>query len=99
MKKPNLPLENKNYRPVSNLSYLGKLIERKAYDQIVEFASQTGNIERNQSGHSTESVLLKVKSDLLQAMDNQEVTYLELLDLSVAFDTVDHDLLLNRLHL
>ena len=41
---------------------------------------------------------LKVKSDLLHAMDNQEVTCLVLLDLSAAFDTVDHDLLLNRLH-
>ena len=92
-----------NYRPVSNLSYVGKLIERAACDQIVEFASQSGNIERNQSayrvGHSTESALLKVKSDLLHAMDNQEVTCLVLLDLSATFDTVDHDLLLNRLHL
>ena len=103
LKKANLPLEDKNYRPVSNLSYVGKIIERAACDQIVEFALQTGNIERNQSayrvGHSTESALLKVKSDLLYAMDNQEVTCLMLLDLSAAFDTVDHDLLLNRLHL
>ena len=44
LKKANLPLEDKNYRPVSNLSYIGKLIERAACDQIVEFASQTGNI-------------------------------------------------------
>ena len=49
-------------------------------------------------GHSTESALLKVKSDLLHALDKQEVTCLVLLDLSAAFDTVDHDLLLNRLH-
>ena len=38
-KKANLPLEDKNYRPVSNLSYVGKLIERAACDQIFEFAS------------------------------------------------------------
>ena len=49
-------------------------------------------------GHSTESALLKVKSDLVHAMDNQEVTCLVLLDLSMAFDTADHDLLLNQLH-
>ena len=49
-------------------------------------------------GHSTESALLKVKSDLLHAMDNQKVTCLVLLDLSAPFDTVDHDLLLNQLH-
>ena len=42
--------------------------------------------------------MLKVKSDLLHALDKQEVTSLVLLDLNAAFDTVDHDLLLNRLH-
>ena len=68
----------------------------------MDFASSTGNIENNQSvyrvGHNTESALLKVKSDLLHALDKQEVTCLVLSDLSAAFDTVDHDLLLNRLH-
>ena len=92
-------MEEKNYWPVSNLSYLGKLIETAVCDQLVEFATRTGNIEQNQSayrvGHSTESALLKAKSDLLHAMDNQEVTCLVLLGLSAAFDTVDHDLLLN----
>ena len=99
LKKAKLPLEDKNCQPVSNPSYLGKLIERPACDLLVEFATRTGNIEQNQSayrvGHSTESALLKVKSDLLHAIDNQEVTCLVLLNLSVGFDTVDHDLLLN----
>ena len=45
LKKANLPLEEKNYWPVSNLSYLGKLTERAACDQLVEFAIRTGNIE------------------------------------------------------
>ena len=44
-----------------------------------------------------ETALLKVKRDLLEAMDNKKVTYLVLLDLSVAFDMVSHDLLLNWL--
>ena len=65
--------------PVLNLSSSGKLIQGSACDQLVEFATRTGNIEQNQSayriGHSTESALLKVKSDLLHAMENQEVTY------------------------
>ena len=63
---------------MSNLRYLGKLIERAACNQIVDFASRTGNTENNQAayrvGHSTESVLLKVKSDLLHALNKQEVT-------------------------
>ena len=86
---------------MSNLSYLGKLIEGATCDQIVDFASSTGNIENNQSayrvGYSTESALLKVKSNLLHALDKQEVTCLLLLDFSATLDTVDHDLLLNRL--
>ena len=81
-------MEDKNYQPVSNINYLGKLIERAACDQLVEFATRTGNIEQNQfaygEGHSTGSALLKAKSDLLLAMDSQEVTCLVLLDLSSA---------------
>ena len=49
------------------------------------------------SSHSTETALLKVKTDVIQALENQEVACLILLDLSVAFDTTDHDILLSRL--
>ena len=49
------------------------------------------------SSHSMETALLKVKTDIIQALDNQEVACLILLDLSAAFDTIDHDILLNRL--
>ena len=49
------------------------------------------------SGHSTESCLLKVMSDILDAADSGEVSLVGLLDLSAAFDTVDHDILLRRL--
>ena len=47
--------------------------------------------------HSTKSALLKVKTGIIEAMDNQEITCLILLDLLVAFDTIDHTILLNRL--
>ena len=49
------------------------------------------------SSHSMETALLKVKTDIIQALDNQEVACLILLDLSVVLDTIDHDILLNRL--
>ena len=51
------------------------------------------------AGHSTETALLKVHSDTLLNMDNQRVTLLVLLDLSSAFDTVDHEVLIRRLEI
>ena len=89
----------KDFRPVSNLSYLSKLIERVACKQLTDFTAQSGNLEDYQSayrqGHLTETALLKVKDDILAAIDNQEVMCLVLLDLSAAFDTILHSLLLN----
>ena len=64
-------------------------------------AEKSGNTESVQPAyernHSTETALLKVKADILQAMDNQRVICLILLDLSAGFDVVNHQLLLNRL--
>ena len=101
LKKMGLVLIPKNFRPVSNLTYLSKLIERVVCAQISEMAEKSGNTEPLQSvykkNHSTETVLLKVKADILQAMDNQRVVCLILLDLSAAFNMVNHQLLLNRL--
>ena len=65
------------------------------------FAEKSGNLEKYQSAyrpdHSMETALLKVRTDLLAAIDCKEVTCLILLDLSAAFNTVDHQLLLNCL--
>ena len=91
----------KNYWPVSNLSYLSKIVERAVCTHLMQLAEATGNVEPYKSayrrGNSTETALLKVKTDLLETMDNKKVTCLVLLDLSVAFNTVSHDLLLNWL--
>ena len=101
LKKSSLPLIFKNFRPVSNLSYLSKLIERVVCEQIMFFAEKSGNLKKYQSAyqpdHSMETALLKVTTDLLPAIDHKEVTCLILLDLSVAFNMVDHQLLLNCL--
>lgn len=70
-------------------------------DQLYSFMAENGLLPELQSayrpGHSTETALLKVKNDLLLNMDGQRVTLLVLLDLSAAFDTVDHDVLHNHL--
>ena len=101
LKKPVLDLIFRNYRPISNLSFLSKLIERMVCNQITQYSGTTGMTKKFQSAyrafHSTETTLIKVKDDILRAIDNQRVTCLILLDLSAAFDTVSHLLLLNRL--
>ena len=97
----NLQTILKLYRPVSNLTYISKLIEHAACPQIMEFATISGNMEPYQSAyrpqHSTETALLKVKTDILKAMDNKEICCLLLLDLSAAFNMISQELLLNRL--
>ena len=102
IKKQSLdPDEPKNYRPISNLTLISKVIERLVCGQIKDHLKRCELMPVLQSayrsGHSTESCLLKVMSDILDAADSGEVSLVGLLDLSAAFDTVDHDILLHRL--
>ena len=102
IKKPSLDKDNlKNYRPVSNLAYLGKLIESVAIEQIDDHLSAFGLHEPLQSAytphHSTETAVIKVTNDILCALDHKQCVYLVLLDLSAAFDTIDHNVFLSRL--
>ena len=101
LKKANLTLTLLNYHPVSNLSFLSKVIERCVCPQLVSFSKSSNNMEPLQSAyrtnHSTETALLKVQTDILDAIDNKSVMCLVLLDLSAAFNTVNHSILLNRL--
>ena len=91
LKKVGLEVIKPNFRPVSNLPYASKMIERAAANQMVEHMKRNNLFEPLQSaykeGHSTETALLKVQNDLLVAMDNQRVSILVLLDISAAFDT------------
>ena len=91
----------KSFHPVSNLSYISKLVERFAADQYVNHVTQNGLSEKFQSAYrasnSTETVLTQVWNDILLNMDNQRSTCLVLLNLSAAFNTLDHVTLLNHL--
>ena len=93
--------ELKNYRPVSNLSFMSKVVERMVADRLNQYLQVHDLMPRLQSAyrrhHSTETALLRVISDLCSSADNREVSLLGLLDLSAAFDCVDHDILLSRL--
>ena len=102
LKKPNLDSDVlNNYRPISNLSYVSKLIEKVVHKQIVDHIESQGLFADFQSGyrkhHSCETAVLKIQNDLLMLMDKKDNTVLLLLDLSAAFDTINHSLLLKRL--
>ena len=94
------PSDINNYRPVSNLSFLSKVLERIVLSQLNEHLNHNNLLSPLQSAsrpnHSNETILLRIVSDLLTAMDNK-ICILTLLDLSAAFHTTDHQILLTRL--
>jgi hypothetical protein len=101
LKKVILELIFKNYRPISNLPYVSKLMEKAVCSRLMSHCELNSLLEVFQSayrlGHSTETALLKVHNDILLSIDKKQVVCLILLDLSAAFDTVNHAILLHRL--
>ena len=91
----------KSYRPISNLSVISKLLERVVSKQLLRYLKDNDLLPDLQSAyrahHSTETAVLKVLSDILLALDSGNLVMLTLLDLSAAFDSVDHHTLLQRL--
>lgn len=102
LKKANMDYEIfKHFRPISNLAYISKIIEKVVASQTMDHIYVNNLHEIFQSAykrnHSTETALLRVHNDILQAIDQDQAVALILLDLSAAFDTVDHEILLKRL--
>ena len=96
LKKSGLELDEKKYRPVSNLQFLSKLAEKAAQQAVMA----RGLFPELQSAyrrfHSTETASLRVDNDISLKMNKRHVTLLVFLDLSSAFDTIDHTVLLRR---
>jgi len=102
LKKPGLnTADMANFRPVSNVTFMSKVVERVVAKQLHEYLAINDLLPRNQSAcrrhYSTETAMLRVISDALSEADEQKVTLLASLDMTAAFDCVDHSLLLMRL--
>lgn len=102
LKKPNLdPFDLASYRPISNLSFVSKLIERLVMVRLNHHNAAHQLLPARQSAykqhHSTETVIISIVNDILRTLDEGKVCALVLLDMSAAFDTVDHDLLVETL--
>ena len=102
LKKPTRdPDLTSSYRSISNLPFISKLIERVVAKRFTSFANSHHLFPSQQSAyrvhHSTETAVLSVHNDLVRATDKGHISLLVLLDLSSAFDTVDHQKLLSVL--
>ena len=90
-----------NYRPISNLSLISKIIERIVKVRLTDHLSLNNLLNPYQSAyckhHSTETALLYIHDHLINAIGSQKLSCLCLLDLCAAFDTIDHDILITRL--
>ena len=89
-----------NYRPVSNRTFLSKVLEKVVVNQLNTHINSSNTCNQYHSAyrkfHSTETALLKILNNILAPMDAGKVTALTLLNLSAAFNTIDHTILLIR---
>ena len=102
LKKPSLNKDTLNsYRPTSNLSLISKITDLIVKSRLNEHLSSNSLYNPNQSAytkyHATETTLLTLNDHLITAISHQQVSCLYLLDLSAAFDTINHSNLLHRL--
>ena len=99
LKKIGMELINKSYRPVSNLSFLSKIVEKSGLVQFVDYMDenhlQPNYLSAYRKYFSTETALMKLHNDILTHLDDKMMVLMTMIDLSAAFDTVDHDILLD----
>lgn len=95
------PSKLNDFRPISILPVLSKLLERVVANQLTTYSNLNKILPACQSGfrkcHSTTTALLQVNDDIFRAWDSNLCTCLILLDFSKAFDTIEHKLLLTKL--
>ena len=91
-----------NYRPISLLPSISKVLERIVYDQLYEYFNENKLVYDSQYGfrklHSTELAALEITDRLTENMDKGKISITIYLDLSKAFDTLNHEILLDKLN-
>ena len=102
LKKQGLDVSDRaDYRPISNLNTISKILERLILIRLVPHVSTSSNFDAVQFAygrlHSTETALLKSIDDTCTGFDNHQSTILVALDQSAAFDCVDHETFVSRL--
>jgi len=90
-----------NYRPISILPFISKILERLMYDRVQSFLNKNDILTKNQYGfrekHSTYMALLKLVDQITEKLNNKQFTIGIFIDLSKAFDTIDHKILISKL--
>ena len=99
-KKPNIYQLN-NFRPISILPCISKILEKCVFNQLYSYFENNKLFYKSQYGfrksHSTESACLELVHKLTAQLENNETPFCIFIDLSKAFDTLDHSILLQKL--
>ena len=97
------PSDPSNFRPISIVPVVSKIVERAVHQQLYNYLSQNHLLSSTQHGfrprHSTETALISISDHILSANDRGELSLLCLLDLSKCFDVIDHAKLLTKMQL
>ena len=92
-----------NYRPISLLTTMSKVVEKVVYERVYQFLVKTGQICETQYGfcpkHSCEHAIAQVIGSALKNLECNKKTIAVMLDLSKAFDTIDHKIMIQKLEL
>ena len=98
IKKVNGEIVKTNFRPVSNLKHLSKILECAALSQIMKHFEENCLLPDAQSayrsGYSCQTILIKLAEKILNRMEMKQLSMIIAMDLSAAFDTVNHKILL-----